>query len=174
MVLNRRAAPSCGSWPLPAFSLIASVVSMYATCLVVASCIVFPPVLRFLAACLVRFVCLKSRVFAVCLRRPCRLASSADHLSASARFCAKQNILCFLRVGLLSGVCCCVLTAKILSFIFKKSRPLIFQFPRNRIFPGLLWAFLRGALWPLLLHQKTQDKVPDGVPNHIQRVNHAG
>ena len=88
----------------------------------------------FLCRVFVRFACLKTRVLAWCLRRPCRLALSAGRLSASARFCAKQNILCFLRVGLLSGVCCCVLTAKILSFICTNSRPSIFQFSGNRFF----------------------------------------
>ena len=139
--------------PCRPFSFMHYIDSLYTTCLVVASCLVFPCVLHFLAACLVRFACLKTRVFAVCLRRPCWLALSAGRLSTSARFCAKQNILCFLRVGLLSGVCCCVLTAKILSFICTNFRPLIFQFSGNRFFPGLLWACLRGVLWPPLVSQ---------------------
>ena len=146
----------CGfvaAWPLPPFSLNAShwldIYNLFGRGFV--PCVPLCP--AFLGRVFVRFACLKTRVFAWCLRRPCRLALSAGRLSASARFCAKQNILCFLRVGLLSGVCCCVLTAKILSFICTNSRPLIFQFSGNRFFPGLLWACLRGVLWPLLVSQ---------------------
>ena len=167
----------CGfvaAWPLPPLSLNAlqciDVYNLFGRGFVpcVPLCPAFPGRLFGLIACL------KTRVFAVCLRRPCRLALSAGRLLASARFCAKQNILCFLLVGLLLGVCCCVLTAKILSFICTNSRRLIFQFSRNWFFPGLLWAFLSGALWPLLVPQQTQDEVLDGVPIHMQRVNHVG
>ena len=127
----------CGfvaTWPLPPFPLNAShwldICNLFGRGFV--PCVPLCP--AFLGRVFVRFACLKTRVLAWCLRRPCRLALSAGRLSASARFCAKQNILCFLRVGLLSGVCCCVLTAKILSFICTKSRPLTFQFSGNRFF----------------------------------------
>ena len=58
----------------------------------------------FIGRVFVRFACPKTRVFAVCLRRPCRLALSAGRLSASAGF-ALNKTFCVSCVSASCPVC---------------------------------------------------------------------